>query len=92
MVTRSLEVIDLRYSLKRAKTLSFVKGSNSRKVARKILDKTKECVSDETVRREHYRQGLKPFHMIPKPLRTNMHIEDCKWIAEYIVQGISLIA
>ena len=67
-------------------------GSSSRKIAREILKETGLCVSDETVHAELHRQGLKPFHEIAKPLRTNMHIEDPKWLAEYVVQGISLIA
>ena len=59
-VTHSLEEVDLRYSLKRTKTLFFVRSSSSPKVAREILEKTEECVSDEIVRRERHRQGLKP--------------------------------
>ena len=71
---------------------SGVRGNSSRKIAREILEKTEQCVSEETVRREHHQQGLEPFHMIEKPLKTNMHHEDRKWHAEYVVQGISLIA
>ena len=36
-------------------------------------------------------KDLKPFHVIAKPLKTNMHNKDRKWLAEYVVQGISLI-
>ena len=36
-------------------------------------------------------KDLKSFHVITKPLKTNMHNKDRKWLAEYVVQGISLI-
>ena len=58
-VTHSLEILDLRYSLKRAKTLflpgSGFRSSSSRKVGRQILDKTGQRVSDETLRYERHR-------------------------------------
>ena len=56
-VTHSLEVVDQRYSLNRAKTSSLVKSPRSRKVAGEILEKTGQRVNDETVRREHHRQA-----------------------------------
>ena len=31
-----------------------------------------------TVHRERHRQGLKPFHVIAKPLKTNTDSEDRK--------------
>lgn len=63
---------------------SGVRGNSSRKVAREILEKTKQRVSRMTVNRERHRQGLKPFHVIAKPLKTNTHIEDRKWLANYV--------
>ena len=57
-------------------------GHNSRKVAREILENTRQRVSDEAVRRERHRQGLKSFHVIAKLLTTNMRIEDRKWLAK----------
>ena len=57
-VTHSLEVVDRRHSLNRAKTLSPVRSSSSQKVAK---EKTGEYVSDETIRREHHRQELETF-------------------------------
>jgi transposase len=63
---------------------SGVRSSSCRKVAREILEKTRQRVSYETVRRERYRQGLKPFHVIAKPLKTNTHVEDRKWLADFV--------
>jgi transposase len=63
---------------------SGVRSSSYRKVAREILEKTRQRVSYETVRRERYRQGLKPFHVIAKPLKTNTHVEDRKWLADFV--------
>jgi len=37
-----------------------------------------------TVHHERHRQGLKPFHVISKPLKTNTHIEDRKWLANFV--------
>ena len=36
-----------------------------------------------TVHHERHRQDLKPFHVIPKPLKTT-HIEDRKWLANFV--------
>jgi hypothetical protein len=37
-----------------------------------------------TIHNERYRQGLKPFHVIAKLLKTNTHIEDRKWLAKFV--------
>ena len=37
-----------------------------------------------TVHCKRYRQGLKPFHVIAKPLKTNTHIEHRKWLADFV--------
>jgi len=63
---------------------SGVSGNSSRKVAKEILEKTKQRVSYVTVHRERHRQGLKPFHVIAKPLKTSTHIEDRKWLANFV--------
>ena len=68
-----------------------VRDSNSRKVVRETLEKAGQCISDKTASREHHRQELKPFHVIAKPLKTNTHIEGRKWLADFVVQDISLI-
>ena len=47
---------------------SGIRSNSSRKVAREILEKTRQKVSYSTVRRERLRQGSKPFHVISKPL------------------------
>ena len=87
-VTHSLEVLHLRYSLKGAKALSFVRSSSSREVAK---EKTGEYVRDETVYLEHHRQESKLLPVTAKALKTNTHVEDRKWLAKYVVQGITLI-
>ncbi|CAF4830585.1 unnamed protein product, partial [Rotaria sp. Silwood2] len=63
---------------------SGVSGNSSRKVAKEILEKTKQRVSYVTVHRERHRQGLKPFHVIAKPLKTSTHNEDRKWLANFV--------
>jgi hypothetical protein len=63
---------------------SGIKGSGSRKVAKEILEKRGKRVSHMTIYNERYRQGLKPFHVIAKPLKTNTHIEDRKWLAKFV--------
>ena len=85
-------MVYLRYSRERAKTLSPVRSSSSRKIAGEILEKARQHASDETVRRERHPQQVIPFHVTAKPLKTNTPTEGRKWLAEYVVQGISLIA
>ena len=63
---------------------SSIRSNSSRKVAREILEKTRQKVSYSTVRRERLRQGLKPFHAISKPLKTNTRVEDRKWLANFV--------
>jgi hypothetical protein len=50
--------------------------------------KTRQQVSHMTVNRERHRQGLKPFHVIAKLLKTSTHIEDRKWLANYVADWI----
>lgn len=45
-------------------------------VAKEIAEKQKEYVTRQTVNNYRHRQGLKPFHVIPKPLKTETHISD----------------
>lgn len=63
---------------------SGVRGSSSRQVAREIWERTGQRVSDETVRHERHQHGLKPFYVVAKPLKTNTHIEDRKWLADFV--------
>jgi hypothetical protein len=63
---------------------SGIRSNSSRKVAREILEKTKQQVSYSTVHHERHRQGLKPFHVISKPLKTNTHTGDRKWLANFV--------
>ena len=67
--------------------IAFVSGIRSkscRKLAREILEKTRQKADCSTVHRERHRQGLKPFHVISKPLKTNIHIEYRKWLANVV--------
>lgn len=61
-----------------------VGDSSCRRVAREILEKTKQRVSHVTIYNERHRQGLKPFHVIAKSWKTNTHIEDHKWLANFV--------
>ncbi|CAF4138404.1 unnamed protein product, partial [Rotaria sp. Silwood2] len=63
---------------------SSFRNSSCRRVASEILEKTKQRVSHVTIYNERHRQGLKPFHVIAKPLKTNTHIEDRKWLANFV--------
>lgn len=53
-------------------------------MAREILEKTGQRVSYSTVRRERHRQGLTPFHVISKSLKTITHVEDRVWLANFV--------
>lgn len=48
------------------------------------MEKTGQRVSHVTVHNERHRQDLKPLHVIAKPLKTNTHIEDRKWLANFV--------
>ncbi|CAF3703691.1 unnamed protein product [Rotaria sp. Silwood1] len=63
---------------------SGIRSKSCRKLAREVLEKTRQQVNYSTVHREHHRQGLKPFHVISKPLKTKTHIEDRKWLANFV--------
>jgi transposase len=43
-------------------------------VAKEIAEKRKEYVVSRTINNYRHREGLKPFHVIPKPLKTETHI------------------
>ena len=49
------------------------------------MEKTGQRVSHVTAHHECYRQGLKLFHVIENSLKTNIYIEDCKWLAYFVV-------
>lgn len=54
------------------------------KVARKILEERNKKVCVETVRQYRLKAGLKPFHVISKPLKTDLHVQDRLWLADWL--------
>ena len=52
------------------------------------LEKTRQCASHLTIHRERYRQGLKSFHVITKPLKTAMLVENQKWLSSFVADSI----
>jgi hypothetical protein len=60
----------------------IVKISFSVRVARKIVERQKEYVTRCTIDNCRHRMGLKPFHVIRKPLKTETHISDRLWLCD----------
>lgn len=59
-------------------------GGSSRKLAGEILTKRAKRHSKDTVRRFMRKQGLRPFHVIAKPLKTDLNREDRLFLAEFV--------
>jgi transposase len=55
-------------------------------VAREILEFRGKRVSEATVRRLRHREGLKPFHVIARPLKTETSIEDRLWLYNLLTE------
>lgn len=55
-----------------------------RKVAREILQQRGKKVGKSTISRYRNRDGLKPFHVINRPLKTQTHIEDRLWLCDWL--------
>jgi hypothetical protein len=53
-------------------------------VAKEIAEKQKEYVTRQTVNNYRHREGLKPFHVIPKPLKSETHISDRLWLCDWL--------
>jgi transposase len=53
-------------------------------VAREILELRGKRVSREAVRRFRHKEGLKTFHVIAKPLKTETHIADRLWLCNLL--------
>ena len=51
-------------------------------VATEIAEKYAEYVAPRTINNYRHREGLKPFHAIPKPLKTEAHISDRLWLCD----------
>lgn len=55
-----------------------------RQVAQEILQRRGKRVSHVTVLFYRRREGLKPFHVIARPLKTQTHIEDRLWLCDWL--------
>ena len=53
-------------------------------MAKEIEKKRKECVVPRTINNYRHREGLKAFHVIPKPLKTETHISDRGWFCYWL--------
>ena len=54
-------------------------------VAKEIAEKRKEYVVSRTINNYRHREGLKPFHVIPKPLKTETHVSDRLWLCDWLI-------
>ena len=55
-----------------------------RKVAQEIIQKRGKRLSHMTVSRYRNREGLRPYHVVAKPLKTQTHIEDRLWLCDWL--------
>jgi transposase len=55
-----------------------------RQVAQEILQRRGKRVTHMTVFNYRQREGLKPFHVIARPLKTQTHIEDRLWLCDWL--------
>ena len=53
-------------------------------VAKEIAQKQKEYVTRRTINNYRHREGFKPFHVIPKPLKSETHISDRLWLCDWL--------
>ncbi len=51
-------------------------GKSCSVVAKEIAEKHKEYATQRTINNYRHREGLKPLHVIPKPLKLETHISD----------------
>ncbi|CAF1353673.1 unnamed protein product [Rotaria sp. Silwood1] len=65
-------------------------------VAKEIAEKQKEYATGRTINNYRHREGLKPFHVIPKPLKSETHISDrlwlCDWLKDWTVEDFLHLA
>ena len=53
-------------------------------VAKDIAEKQKEYVTGRTVNNCRHREGIKPFHVISKPPKSETHISDRLWLCDWL--------
>ncbi|CAF1001358.1 unnamed protein product [Rotaria sp. Silwood1] len=51
-------------------------------VAKEIAKEQKKYVTGRTINNYRHREGLKPFHIIPKPLKSETHISNRLWLCD----------
>jgi hypothetical protein len=65
-------------------------------VTKEIAEKQKEYVTRRKVNNYRYREGLKPFHVISKPLKSETHISDrlrlCDWLNDWTIESFLHLA
>ncbi|CAF1928429.1 unnamed protein product [Rotaria magnacalcarata] len=59
-------------------------GKSCSIVAKEIAEKQKEYVTRRTISNYRGREGLKPFHVIAKPLKSETHISDRLWLCDWL--------
>jgi hypothetical protein len=57
-----------------------------KRVAKEVFEKRGEVISPSTVRRYRVKNGLKAFHLIPKPMKSTTNIENRVWFCDYLRQ------
>jgi hypothetical protein len=57
---------------------------SSSTVAKEIAERQKEYVHRSTIDNYRHKTGLKPFHVIKKPLKTETHISDRLWLRNWL--------
>jgi hypothetical protein len=53
-------------------------------VAKEIAEKRKEYVAPRIINNYRHREGLKAFHVILKPLKTETHISGRLWLCDWL--------
>ncbi|CAF0742559.1 unnamed protein product [Didymodactylos carnosus] len=59
-------------------------GKSCSIVAREIAEEQKEYVTGRTINNYRHREGLKPFNVIPKPLKTETYISNRLWLCDWL--------
>jgi hypothetical protein len=77
-MSQESQAIVLRASHKQRKSCNAV--------AREILELRGKRVSEATVRRLRNREGLKPLHVIARPLKTETNIADRLWLCNLLTE------
>jgi hypothetical protein len=53
-------------------------------MAKEIAEKHNEYVVPKTIANYRHREGIKPFHVISRPLKTETHISDRLWFCDWL--------